>query len=208
MSIAGIETAELSKEYLLRIYPFFGIKSLCIDSLQAQRTSKGEIGRKAVGTWVIPETITEEHFNDFETTKSRQVANLRLIPGHFWAEALGQALGALAYLKYPEHIMDVLPTFEKASSEYKEAAFPGDKVNLCVELTRVTTEKGRLRIYGRGAAVFNERTLAVVRPIKVRTISLPIAIRALQGLRTMHQTEPWITANFDNFPKYFAQIGA
>ncbi len=195
---------ELSRQDLLKIYPFFGEESLFVDSLSAQKTDAGEVGDRAIGTWFIPRRITEQHFRDFAGRGGRMVEDLRLIPGHFWAEALGQALGALAYLKHPEHVMDVLPTFEKAHSGYKEAGFPGDRIDLCVELiSNETDERGRFKLKGRGAAVFNERTLATVEPIEVRTIPLAVAMRALQGLRTSHQNEPRVAHGLKISPNIF-----
>lgn len=204
MSVDRGGLVELSRQDLLKIYPFFGEESLFVDSLSAQKTGDGKIGDMAIGSWVIPRRITEQHFSDFAGRGGRMVEDLRLIPGHFWAEALGQTLGALAYLKHPEHVMDVLPTFEKAHSGYREAGFPGDRIDLCVEITsNETDERGRFRLKGRGAAVFNERTLATVDPIEVRTIPLAVAMRALQGLRTSHQNEPSVPARFEGFPQYF-----
>lgn len=205
MSVDRGEVVTLSKGDLLKMYPFFGRKTLFLDSLEAQKTAEGQIGDRAIGSWVIPRRITEQHFRDFTGKGGRMVVDLRLIPGHFWAEALGQTLGALAYLKHPDRVMDVLPTFKKAHSDYREAGFSGDRIDLCVEITskNETDERGRFRLEGRGAAVFNERTLATVDPIEVRTIPLAVAMRALQGLRTSHQNEPSVPARFEGFPQYF-----
>lgn len=207
MPIDRGEVIELSTEDLLGIYPFFGRKSLCIDSLKVQKTPSGEVGTKAIGTWVIPEGVTDEHFNDFEVKGGRKVINLKLIPGHYWAEALGQALGGLVYLKYLNRAMEILPIFGEAGNRYKEAAFLGDKVNLCVELTgEPEEERGRFRLRGRGAAIFNERTLAIVDPITVNIMPLGVGARALESLRSKHQSEIWTPASFDNFPQYYTQI--
>lgn len=198
---------ELSRADLLANYPFFGDKTLLVDSITVERTEAGEIGSRAIGLWVVRAEVTEEHFRDFTGKDGKEVSGLRLLPGHFWAEILGQAVGGLASIKYPGHMVDVLPTFGTQTSRYREAVFPGDMVNLCVELTQEPVEeKGRLRTFsGRGAAVFNERTLAVVDQIVVNILPLATGIRALEMMRSKHQREPWIPASFDNFPQYFGQ---
>lgn len=197
---------ELSRQDLLANYPFFGEKTLFVDSITVERTETGEVGSRAIGIWVVREDLTVEHFRDFTGQDGKEVLDLRLLPGHFWAEILGQTLGGLASAKYPDYMVDVLPTFTAQSSSYREAAFPDDMVNLCVELTREPAEEGRLKtIYGRGAAVFNERTLAVVDPIVVRILPLATGIRALEMMRSRHQRELWTPASFGNFPKYFDQ---
>lgn len=197
---------ELSRADLAVRFPFFGEKTLFVDSITVERTETGEVGSRAIGIWVVREDVTAEHFRDFTGQDGREVSGLGLLPGHFWAEILGQALGALVSIKYPDRMIEVLPTFTTQSSSYREAAFPGDRVNLCVEFTgEPVEEKGRLTFFGRGAAVFNDRTLAVVDQIAVRILPLAVGIRALEMTRSRHQGEEWVPASFDKFPKYFGQ---
>ena len=204
------EFIEIPKEELVGIYPFFGDKTLLVDSLQAEKTPEGAVGWKGIGLWIVRDDLTEQHFNDFQT-RGQTVEGLELLPGHYWAEVLGQTLGALTYLRYSEYFTDVLPTFDKAFSSYKEAAFPKDRVNLCVEIIEEPEiERGRLRVIkGRGAAVFSERTLGVVDPIIVNIHPLPVGVRGLNSLRERHrqEMEQWVPASFANFGKYFSQNG-
>lgn len=188
----------LTQTDLLKMYPFFGPNSLCLDTLRVCLNLDGTVGRRAIASWVVPERFCDEHFADFDN-----VRGLKLLPGHFWVEALGQALGGLVATRYPEQFVRILPTFQRATAEYVEAGFPGNRVDLCVELTKTRVDKGRMTMYGKGAVVFNDRVLTTVRPIKVRVLRLDVAIRALQGLRDKHQKEVDIPASFENFPKYF-----
>ncbi len=208
MPIDRKESVELSLEEIQKMCPFFGPKSLFVDSFRAEKTINGGIGSKGIGSWVIPDFITKDHFNSFEVDSSR-VEDLKLIPGHFWAESLGQALGILVFLKYPtENKLDILPTFDQVTSKYIEAAFPGDKVNLCVELTSPLEERGRIKVIrGRGAAVFNGRVIEVSDPITVNILPANFGVRALQMLRARHLKEgisPRV-ATFDKFVEYFAK---
>lgn len=197
---------ELSREELAARFPFFGERTLFVDSITVERTATGGVGSRAIGIWVVREDVTAEHFRDFTTQDGREVSGLRLLPGHFWAEVLGQALGALVSIKYPDRMVEVLPTFTTQASSYRGAAFPGDRVNLCVELTgEPIEEKSRLTFSGRGAAVFNDRTLAVVDQIAVRILPLATGIRALEMMRLRHQKEERVPASFDNFSKYFGE---
>ena len=188
----------LTQTDLLKMYPFFGPLSLCLNSLRVAVNPNGKVGRRAIGSWEVPDRFCDDHFADFD-----RLRDLKLLPGHFWVEALGQALGGLVAIRYPERFVRILPTFQKATVEYTEAAFPGDRVDLCVELTRTESRKGRMIMYGKGAIVFNERILTRVTPIKALVLPLDVGMRALQSLREKHRAERDIPANFDNFPNYF-----
>lgn len=199
----------LSRGDILEKFPFFGQRSLFVDSVRVQLDAEGSPTNRAIGLWTVPREITADHFADFVATikdKEVKVEGLNVLPGHFWPEALGQGAGVLAAVRHPEQLVNVLPIYRDINNiHYWEAALAGDLVNLCVELGEPTAnEKGGLRLLARGVAVFNERRLSLVGGMDVDVMDLERGVRGLGLLKRRHTTEPWVPANFDNFDQYFA----
>lgn len=193
---------ELTRQDLLQIFPFFGERSLFVDRVRVLRSSDGTLGNRAIGEWTVrPEPCTD-HF------KPDEEVNIQLLPGHFWPELLGQTLGVLAFVKQPEMVGVVLPSYDSvAVIRYKEAVFVGDKVNLCVELTELTEpdKHGRRSIIGRGVGVYNEEPLAGVFTMKIDILPKRLAMKGLERIRRKHLAES-PPASFGQFDRYFVEI--
>lgn len=197
-----------TEEDIQKNFKFFGPESLFVSSVRVETNPDGSVGNKAIGLWVVTGAVCADHFAKFTTQlKGREEAvDVQLLPGHFGPELLGQTLGVLAAAKHSEQMIEILPSYRAIRGVgYGEPAFPGDQVNLCVQLEEPKfDDKGRLRtINGSGVIVFNEKVVSVADKMVVNINPLELGVKGLSRVRIRHQTDPWIPASFENFPTYF-----
>lgn len=199
----------LTRQQLGERFPFFGPRSLFVDSVVIEQNPDGSPGTKAIGTWRVPSFLTTDHFRDFTVTNATgrevNVEGLRVLPGHKWPEPLGQVLCALATVRHPDAFVDVLPVYRHIDAlDFELAAFAGQTVNLCVEMEHEIEERGGLRVIGRGASIFNEQRLALVGGMQATVTDLERTMRMLKMLRARYERQERIPASFANFDQYLA----